>query len=215
MKGIGFGNYHSYNDFGLILKSKEIGSPEIKENKVDIEGADGSLDLTEYFGEPKYSNVRHKFEFALIGTQSQFLSAFSEVKSALHGKKMRVTLDGDPLFYYMGRLAVSSFTNDKCIGQISIEADCEPYKYKLEKTTVSQAVNGTTEITLTNSRKRAVPEVTITTASSLNLIFKGSNVWDLSSGTYTLPELELTEGENNVTITGVGDITFTWQEASL
>lgn len=215
MKGITFGSYHSYDDLQLILNSKEIGCPEVKVNEIDIEGADGSLDLTEFFGEPKYENVKHKFQFSTIVPQAQFLSAFSKVKNALHGKKKRIILDDDPLFYYMGRLHVSQFTNDKRIGMVSMEADCEPYKLKLDKTVVSRVVDGTEAIILTNSRKRAVPEVTIETESSLNIVYQGSNIWDLGSGSYTLPELELMEGQNTVTVTGTGTIVFTWQEGSL
>ena len=215
MKGITFGNLHSYNDLKLILESKELGSPEVKVRKIDIEGADSSLDYTEFFGEPKYEDVTHKFSFSTIVPQAQFLSLYSTVKNALHGKKMRIILDGDPLFYYMGRIKVMPFTNEKNIGKISVECDCEPFKYKLAKTVVSTAVSGTKTISLTNSRKRAVPEVSITTSGSLNLVFQGSNIWDLGSGSYTLPELELVEGVNTVTVTGTGNITFTWQEGSL
>ena len=161
MKGITFGMRHSYNDLQLILVSKEIGSPEVKVKKIDIEGADSSLDLTDYFGEAKYDNLTHKFNFSTIVPQRDFLSMFSAVKNALHGKRMRIILDDDPLFYYMGRLHVSSFTNDKRIGNITIEADCEPYKYKLQPTVVSASVDGTDIIVLTNGRKRAVPEVLI------------------------------------------------------
>lgn len=215
MKGITFGDYHSFNDLHLILKSKEIGSPSVKTMKIDVEGADGTLDLTDFFGEPKYEDVKHKFEFSTVVPKAEFLSLFSTVKNALHGKKMRIILDDDPLFYYLGRLSVSGFTNDKTIGNVSIEAKCEPYKYKLAKTVVTRAVNGTESIALVNSRKRAVPEVTIQAEGSLNMVFNVSNVWDLGSGSYTLPELELAEGTNNVTVTGTGNITFTWQEGDL
>ena len=215
MNGITFGNLHSYNDLKLILESKELGSPEVKVRKIDIEGADSSLDYTEFFGEPKYEDVTHKFSFSTIVPQAQFLSQFSTVKNALHGKKMRIILDGDPLFYYMGRIKVSGFTNDKNIGKISVEADCEPFKYKLAKTVVSTAVSGTKAIGLTNSRKRAVPVVQIETASSIRIEYQGSNIWDLGSGSYMLPELELVEGVNTVTVTGTGNIKFTWQEGSL
>ena len=56
MKGIKFGNYHSYEAFQLILASKTIGTPSPKTETIDIPGGDGVLDLTEYFGEPKYGN---------------------------------------------------------------------------------------------------------------------------------------------------------------
>ena len=215
MKGITFGSLHSYRDLNLILASKEIGSPAVKERKIDIEGGDGSLDLTDFFGEAKYENVTHKFQFSTIVPKAQFLSAFTTVKNALHGKKMRIILDDDPLFYYLGRIHVSSFTSEKNVGSISIECDCEPFKYKLQQTAVSVAVNGTQAVILTNGRKRAVPEVTIAAETSLNIVYQGSNIWDLGSGSYTLPELELTEGENTVTVTGTGTITFRWWEGDL
>lgn len=215
MKGITFGNLHSYNDLNLILNSKELGSPEVKVREIDIEGADSSLDLTDFFGEAKFENLTHKFNFSTIVPHKQFPSLFSTVKNALHGKKMRIILDDDPLFYYMGRIHVSGFANEKNIGIISVECDCEPFKYKLEKTVVSRAVSGTQTITLTNGRKRAVPEVRIEATSSIRIEYQGSNIWDLGSGSYTLPELELVEGANAVTVTGTGTITFTWQEGTL
>ena len=212
MKGITFGSLHSYRDLNLILASKEIGSPAVKERKIDIEGGDGSLDLTDFFGEAKFENVTHKFQFSTIVPKAQFLSAFTTVKNALHGKKMRIILDDDPLFYYLGRIHVSSFTNEKNVGSIGIECDCEPFKYKLQQTSRKVTVNGTQAVILTNGRKRAVPE--ITTTASMTIAFDS---WSISrnAGTFVIPELELKEGENTVTVTGTGAITFTWQEGDL
>lgn len=215
MRGISFGGLHSYRDFGLLLVSVELGSPAIKERKIEIEGADGSLDLTDFFGEAKYEDVTHKFSFATTAPQDTFPALFSRIKNALHGKKVRVILDDDPAFYYLGRLKVSSFTNGKGAGYVGIDAECEPYKYKLTKTTVSRAINGTATVTLTNGRKRAVPVVTIQTEGSINIVFQGSNIWDLGKGSYTLPELELVHGDNSVTVTGNGTISFEWQEGDL
>lgn len=214
MKGITFGTLHSYKDLNLILESKEIGSPDVKEMKIDIAGADGSLDMTDFFG-TTYEDVKHKFNFSTIVPQSDFLTLFSTVKNALHGKKTRIILDDDPGFFYYGRLHVSKFTNKKNIGIISIEADCEPYKYKNSLTVVGQTISGSGYITLTNSRKKAVPEVVIETEDSIRIEYQGSNIWDLGSGSFTLPELELGEGENIVTVTGTGTIIFSWQEGSL
>lgn len=212
MKGITFGELHSYRDLNLLLNEKEIGAPHVKAKLIEIEGADGTIDLTDFFGVPKYGDVTHKFTFSTIVPRNDFLSQYSEVKNALHGKKLRIIIDDDPSFYYVGRCYVSSFTNEKNIGSISIECECEPYKYKIAKTVVTQAVDGTDIIVLTNSRKRAVP--TITTTATMTIAF-GDGIWTNNAGTFIIPELELTEGDNLVTVTGTGDITFTWQEGSL
>lgn len=213
MKGVQFGIYHSYRDLQMILSEKEIGAPPVKKDKMDVPGGDGELDLTEFFGEPKYSNATHKFTFTTI--EKDLLTQYAKVKNALHGKKARIVLDADPAYYYMGRCEVDKFHDEHGVGKIVVTCDCEPYKYALAKTVVYQAVDGVADVLLLNSRKRAVPEVRIETDSSLNIVFGGSNIWDLASGTYTLPELELVEGENVVTVTGTGAITFTWQEATL
>lgn len=216
MIGITFGNLHSYRDLKLLLQpGKEIGSPEVKKKLLDVEGADGTLDYTDFFGEPKYSNVTHKFPFATIVPIKEFLSHYSIVKSALHGKKMPIILDDEPNFFYVGRIYVQPFTSEKTIGHITIEAECEPYKYKLAKTVVTRAIAGTEAITLTNARKRAVPEVIIETETSINITYGSGFIWDLGPGSYTLPELELVEGNNTVTVTGTGSISFTWQEGKL
>lgn len=199
----------------MLLQSKEIGSPAIKVQKIDIPGADGDLDMTDYFGGAKYENVKHKFEFATIAPRNEHLALFSSIKNAIHGKKGRIIIDGDPSFFYLGRCSVSAFTNDKGAGYVTVECDCEPYKYKLEKTVVTQAIDGTQAITLTNGRKRAVPDVNIETESSLRIVYGDNFIWDLGSGSFTLPELELVEGDNTVTVTGTGSIAFEWQEGDL
>ena len=54
---------HSFRDFGLVLTSQEIGLPAPKTYIVEIEGRNGSLDLSESFGEIKYENRELKFTF--------------------------------------------------------------------------------------------------------------------------------------------------------
>lgn len=215
MKGITFGGLHSYNDLNLVLSSKEIGSPAVKTVKIDIEGADGDLDMTDFFGEPKYENVRHKFRFSTIVPQSEFLTLFSTVKNAIHGKRQRIILDDDPSFYYTGRCHVSSFTSEKGTGTVSVECDCEPWRYKLNPTVITATVVDSATVTLPNTKKRVVPEVNIQTDTSIRVVFDTYNIWDLGPGIYKLPELELAEGENTVELTGTGTVIFTYQEAGV
>ena len=215
MQGITFLGFHSYQKWGLLLESKEIGSPPVKEEEIEIPGGNGRLDATEAHGEVKYDNVKHKFTFLSLAPYNDHLPLFTAIKNAIHGKKGRIILDGDPAFYYVGRCHVSSLTNDRGAGFVTVECNCEPYKYKMERTVVTKAVNGMETIILTNGRKRAVPEVRIETESSLNIVYQNDFVWALGSGSFTLPELELVEGENIVTVTGTGTITFEWQEGYL
>ena len=210
-----FGIYHSWNDFQLILASKTIGTPSPKTETIDIPGGDGVLDLTEYFGETKYGNRKLSFEFSSMVIPSDFMSLFSMVQDALHGKKMNIKLDDDPGWQYTGRISVSEWKTDRNIGRLVVDCDCDPYKYQISPTVVSRSISGTSTINLANSRKRVVPEVKVTSSSGLTVTFGGGSVWTLASGSYLLPELELVEGENPVTVSGTGSITFTYTQGRL
>lgn len=213
--GVTFGQYHSWRDFNLILKPKELGSPAVKVQKIEIDGADSDIDYTEFFGEPKYENVTHTFDFSTIVPHTEFVPLFSLIKNALHGKKVRIILDDDPAFYYFGRCSVSNFVTKKGYGEVSIECDCEPYKYRINNTVVTVTVTDSETVILKNSRKRAVPKITVSTESSISIENQSGNTWFLDSGTYTLPELELVEGNNLLTLTGAGTVSFEWQEGEL
>ena len=137
MKGITFGEYHSYRDLHLILAEKTIGTPAPKTELIDIPGSDGVLDFTEFFDGVKYKNRELSFEFSTLVPQSEFMTLFALVQNALHGQKMMISLDADPEWYYIGRITVSEWKADKRIGQLTIDCDCEPYRYRVS----SQAVN--------------------------------------------------------------------------
>lgn len=213
MKGVKFGGLHSFYEWGLILSEKEIKAPQPKTKAVDVEGADGELDYTEAFGDVKYQNRQLSFKFSKANiVPDGFLALFSVVQNALHGKKMQVILDDDPANYYFGRVTINEWKSNKRIGEIVIEVDAEPYKLKVAETVITQAVTDSAEITLTNSRKPVVP--TITTTAAMNITF-GSFTAAVQVGTFRLPELQLAEGQNIVTVTGTGTITFRYREGSL
>lgn len=213
MKGVKFGKYHSYYEWGLILGNKEIGSPEPKVNQIDIEGGDGVLDLTDFFGDVKYKNRPLSFQFSKPGiVPDGYLALYSLVQNTIHGKVMDIILDDDPLNYYRGRVTINEWKSDKNIGSIVIDVDAEPYKYNLYESEVMQMVSGTAILILPNSRKRVVP--TITTDAEFTISFGGYS-GTFSKGTFTIPELELIEGDNEITVTGTGTITFRYRKGGL
>lgn len=213
MKGVLFGGKHSYYEWGLILQKKEIQSPEPKINQIELEGRDGVLDLSDFFGEVKYKNRSLSFQFAKMDIhQEGFLALYSLVQNELHGKVMEVILDDDPSYYYKGRVTINEWKSEKNLGQIVIEVDAEPYKYKVAETVVTQAVTGEDIVVLTNGRKKVVPTIDIT--GNVNLTF-GVNYYALSEGRYELPAVRLEEGENTITLSGTGTATFTYREGGL
>lgn len=212
MKGVRFGEFHSWDDFSLILSQKMIGTPSPKTETIDIPGGDGVLDLTEVFGEVRYNNRNLSFDFSTKVPQAEFLDLFSRVQNALHGQKMRIVLDDDPAWYYTGRISVSEWKAEKNIGKLTIDCDCEPYKTKLSETVVTAAVNGPGTVILMNSKRSVMPTIDIT--GEVDLTF-GSNSYSLSEGRYDLPAVRLVNGENTILLDGAGTATFTYLERGL
>ena len=69
-----FGEIHT-SSYGLVLSKKTIEAPSPKLETVDIPGADGKLDMTEYFGDVKYNNRKIKLEFSteLLGNRQDYV----------------------------------------------------------------------------------------------------------------------------------------------
>ena len=213
MNGVIFGDYHSYDDFNLILSSKSIGAPSAKTEMITVPGADGVLDFTEFFGETRYNNRNLTFNFTSIMHYSEQLTQDSAVKNALHGKKVKIILDTDCDFYYIGRVSVGDWTNEKNIGKLTISCDCEPWKYKINPTIINATITDSGTVSLSNLRRSVSPK--ISTDAPITIAWTGGSASLASGNHWIIPELVLKAGETQVTITGTANVKFEYQEGSL
>ncbi len=110
---------------------------------------DGSLDLSECFGEMKYENRMLKFTFESIDKINDWQAKMINISSFLHGHKMKIKTWSDPNFYYVGRCQIDEYNSSSMLGKIVISCDCEPFKYK-KNITVFNLTEGTN--TVQNSR---------------------------------------------------------------
>lgn len=213
MKGVKFDGLHSYDEWGLILTEKELKSPDIKTHTVEIEGINGVLDYTDFFGAVKYENRQLTFKFIIPKVEAQgFLYLYSLVQDTLHGKKMQVILDDDPAYFYYGRVSINEWKSNKSIGEIVIEVDAEPFKQSISETSVARSVSGSAGITLDNDKMPVVPTIT---SNAEFLIDFGSYNDIYPAGTFQIPELELGEGSNYIYVEGTGTITFRYRKGRL
>ena len=213
MKGVTFDTYHSYRDFSLILSSKTVGAAEPKTELIEVPGADAPLDFTEFFGDVKYNNRTLSFTFTMLPPMKEFQLRYSSILNTLNGKKMKIILDDDPDFWYYGRVSVGDLSPDKNTAQITVECDCEPFKYLKEKTAYTVTVSGSTTLILKNLRQHVVPVFNSTGA--LQIDFEGTKYSASSTGEYTIPEIVLKEGKNTITLEGNATVTVTYQEGGL
>lgn len=225
MKGISFNDKHSYRDFGMILTSKEIGIPSIKENKVSVNGMDGVVDLSESLtGYVNYENRKLSFTFTVIDRKELWLNILSSVSMQLHGKTMKVVFDDDKDFFYQGRVLVNKFKSNKAHSEIVIDVDAEPFKYRREQSTgqwlwdsfnfrtgiaqiTSYVVEETLDVAIVNTRANVCPEFVST--AQMEIIFDGET-YTMQAGTKKFYDIVFTEGFNNITFRGTGavDVVF-------
>lgn len=217
--GVLFDNIHSFFDLNLILSAVETTPAIPKTNYVDIPGGDGSIDLTESNGEVKFSDRTHTFTFTMNPADDLSESAWeakkTEVSNVLNGRAFRkITLDKDPDYYWRGRCAIDSFKSNKRLRQFVVTAKVRPYKYKLSETVVTFSLSSTAKtVTIKNSRRSVCPVITCTNANT-KVVFNG-NTFNFNAGQHQDLNIRFVEGNNQLTVSGTGRITFTYQEGDL
>lgn len=207
-----FDNINSLNDLGLILAKRKIGTPKVKKRMVEIPGG-SPLDYSDFFGDVEFENRTINLSFNAEADKDQGTRLYQKIQNEIHGKKMKIRFSDEPDFYYIGRIEVGEYEPRRTVFKIDVTIDAEPYKLKKEKTTKQIQVNNSAEVVLNNLRMRTVPEIT---CSSEMTIKKGLvNLTIPAQGTFKYPELQLEKGENHLTVTGNGTITFSYQEGEL
>ena len=204
---------HEQEEFGLLPKQVTISPPEVKTYLVPVPGRNGSLDFTEALtnGQPAYNDRQLIIIMYCFAEEEQLPEMEAACRNALHGRKLNIVLDCDPGYYYRGRLSVDWVSEDN-IDIATITAICDPYKYKLSPTVKEFDVSGSLSVALPNDRMPTVPMVT--TDAEITVQF-GESTIVFPSGTRRAPALLLTEGENQLTLTGTGHIKCEYQEGAL
>ena len=188
---------HSYLDFGVILTEQNIGLPSPKTYTVNIEGMDGTLDLSECFGEMKYENRTIKFTFESIDKITDWQAKMIKISSFLHGQKMKITTWSDPNFHYIGRCQIDEYNSNQRLGKIVISCDCEPFKYKQNITTFN-LVEGSN--TVQNSRMTVYADL----INEAEITINGKTY---NAGAH-LRTIKLTSGTNNLNSSGSATLIF-------
>lgn len=215
MRGVKFGEYHSGDDWEIILSAKTLTPPEPQATRIEIPGRDGSLDISEALtGEIRYNDRIATLGFTLVeGSYEEREILLSEIFNIIHGRKLNIILPDFPDRYLVGRCNITDRDNDKSYGVFTVEATCEPWFYAVEESVRTFDVSGAIEVSLSNlGVKTLIPEIKVT--GSIVLKIDGTSI-SLTSGTYRLPGLKLKTGHTSLTLEGSGSITFNYREGWL
>lgn len=217
-RGLLIGNYDTAAEQWTLTEWK-LDDPQAVTNLVDVPGRRaGPLDLSTALtdGDPVYGGrpLAATFECS-EGTRLEREDKISEMINALDGWRLNIVLPDDPYKYVTGRVSVAKVYNDLAHASVKVTATCEPWRYNATETAVVLTASTTakTAALRNNGRLALVPMLQVS-GGDVVLVY-GTHSWGLSEGTYALPDLLLLHGENVITYSGTGTLTFTYREAVL
>ena len=231
--GVTIGEKHTLKDWNLGWTAITLGFPEPKTYEQDVPGADGTLDITEAVtgGDVKYKNRSLTLEFETPDEDFfEWGSIVSDIANYLVGKKMKIILDTDPSFYYIGRLTIDVEKTDRINGKLVMSGEVDPYKYEVASSLEdwlwddfnfetdiireygSIKVSGKYELCIPGRRKRIIP--TIECDSIMEVTYNGIS-YTLQKGKSKVFDIWLTEGDNILIFKGNGLISVDYRGGSL
>ena len=214
MQGVTFGSLHSYTKWKLMLMSRPVISPPVPKTRyVDVPGADGALDMSEtQTGYMLYKNRKITFTFVMMADRDEWPAIYSDIMDTLHGKKVDITLDNDPLYYYTGRVTVGEWdaVNVKT-ATLTMTADVLPFKTNKNyvSTYKNISVTNSKTIVVTGTGNPEVPSFVVT--QTMNLIYDGKSHVLTTGSAKSYSDIIIRRGENRLTFSGTGTVTINYK----
>lgn len=171
---ITFGDKNCYSDWFLIPDGRPVvAPPKPKFQFEDIPGANGSLDLSDSLtGYVPFEDRTGSWEFYVENDHGTWIGRYSEIMRYLHGKRLKVTLEDDPDYYYIGRLSVNEWKSDPGFSKITIDYQLDPFKYSHHEFEYNFSLTGSnTTIVLRDIEQLTVP--TLYSTRQLTVLNRG------------------------------------------
>lgn len=221
MKGVGFkfDSRHSYNDFGLVLDSKQIADPQKSKIKISVPYMNGTYDFStigsggeQVFGERDVQVILGM----PTGSKEELQIVYSQILEWLKDTGRQQLIFDDMYTYYFEAEVetVSKFEEMYRMGKITIMFTAQPFRHSIDYmgddiwddfcflTDYTQYSNvfditedgpGNTVIMYNNGRP-VVPEIDVD-VDGMRLNFK-SKTYYLIKGSNKFYDLKLENGEN-------------------
>lgn len=227
-EGIQFNNKHSYRDFGLILKERDIGNPSKVKVKERVPYSNLEYDFSNLYGSPTYEERPLSYTFHLVeksNSKINYMSAQTAVLNWLCGTLGKTPLKDDvfPDYYFLAEVedgpSTVYFRTD---GTITVKFMAYPFKIaELQEGNdiwdsfnflldyaqdTSFEITSSADITLYNPGISVV--YPIITATESMQIEKDDITYNIPIGSTKSYEFSLSPGENEMKIIGTGSISF-------
>lgn len=201
--------FRPFETYGIKLSEWEISPPRPRVERVQIEGASGSLDLTEWLGYVAYDD--RKVELTFKAYNATDFSPFY----ALTGQRVKLRFNTMPDLYFDGRIDTMQVKDNGFQTIFALSLTCDPFRLRERETTITQTLTTAStdyEITLQTEMRPAFP---VLTASADMTITVGDDAVECSAGTFELANLFLTSEPQTITAnsaTAGATLTIKWRD---
>ena|SRR5690625_485279 len=230
MRGITFNNKHSFRDFELtIAPGRNIGNPSKVKRKERVPYSNIDYDFSGIYGDQEYTERSLTYTFNVIDQHNYSKEHFSimkiEILNWLLGpnEKNKLTDDAIPGYYFLAEVENGPALEEREFdGTLTVEFIAYPFKiseleeghdiwdefnFLLDVAQITEFdVTGTKEVILYN------PGISIlkpTIKSSAEMEIKKDNItFNIPIGESTSYDFILMPGENKLTVSGNGTISF-------
>ncbi|MCD8188636.1 MAG: hypothetical protein LUD78_00165 [Clostridiales bacterium] len=136
--GVSINGVHSYTDLGLMIREREITTPERQAVRATVPYMNGYYDFSSLNGGPYYGSRTLTYSFDLLADTPQEVEAIrNDVLSwAMTAQESKIYDDDDPNYYFVGSYDSESFDPDDDLpeygGRQTIKFIAQPYRYNRE-----------------------------------------------------------------------------------
>lgn len=209
-------NNVSMLNFGWLREGINFPAPQPQTNTIIVPGRNSPIRYTEALGRVSYQPRSFDITLSMLGTREKFNQMSEQIVNRFAGRLVNVILSEELALYYVGTLEITpGYDPLTHKGQLTINfSDADAYRYHTEETVAVQSGNGIA--VLTNDFMPAVPAVTVTEETTLKWqVGTDRFIKTVSAGTWIFPELELSQGENEIEVVTDGMVTFRYREGRL
>lgn len=211
--GIRINDKHSFGDFGLYLKSRNISLPEKKSIRETIPYMNGYYDFSALNGAPTWNERTIEYAFDVLNDNPVELDHFVSYVLDWLANVHDVDIYDDTVFGYHwhGSYDKCDVTWDETGMQAELKVTfvVHPFKIANEPTTYRM----TTGIhTVTNLGMAVAPYVLSDAVAAIQI---GTYVSSIPANEEIQLEIDLARGDNTVIVTGDGTVQFSYYEEVL
>lgn len=206
--GIRINNKHSYHDFGLYIKTRNVSLPEKKSIRQTVPFMSGYYDFTALNGAPAWDERTIEYSFDVIAPTPQELEREMTkiIDWACNAHEVDIYDDVMVGYHWRGSYESSSIAWDDSGQQAELSLSFVVHPFKIaDMPTKYNMKAGTYKIE--NLGMTVAPIAYCETSAAIQI---GTYVTAIPAGEVVTLEIDLERGENTVVVTGDGTVEFSF-----